>query len=107
MEEARTLQLLCHGCSASQRAEGQPTTGAAAGKARTQPVRPLPSRGSCLGFAQSLLWVTAESADQCVELFDRGGEPHLLGTTQHQGHAEIAAPELRVGADLEIGVPQL
>ena len=63
--------------------------------------------GSRLGLAQSHLWVTAKSADQRVELFDRGGKPYLLGAAQHQGYAELAAPELGIGADLEIGVTHL
>ena len=43
-------------------------------------------------------------ADQRFELFGRRGEPAPVGAAQHQGHAEIAAPEIGVGADLEVGM---
>ena len=56
-----------------------------------------------LTLRRPFLRVAAEVADQRLQLLDRGREPLAVGAAQHQRHAEIAAPEIGVGADLEIG----
>src|SRR5205085_11300466 len=60
-------------------------------------------RRSDLSFAEPLLRIAAEVADQFLELVGRRGEPLPVGAAQHQRHAEIAAAEIGVGADLDIG----
>ena len=57
-----------------------------------------------LALAEPFLRIAAQTANQCPELVGRCGEPLPHGGAQHQGHAEIAAPEIGIGADLEIGI---
>src|SRR6516162_3209569 len=108
MEEAPACAVVL--CAAQRRNAREASLQPAPRREKRQPGRAalcLVRGGSLLGLAQSLLWVTAESADQRVALLDRGGKPYFLGATQHQGHTEIAAPKIGVGADLEIGVARL
>src|SRR5260370_21653986 len=51
--------------------------------------------------------VGAEGADQRLQLGDRGGDPLLVGSAYNERDAEIAAPEIRVGADFEIAIALL
>src|SRR6516164_7917278 len=74
-------------------------------KSAASTVSPRPLWRSPL--AQPFLWVAAEAADQCFELFGRRREPLPVGAAQYQGHAEIAAAKIGVGADFEIGVAVL
>src|SRR5271168_1530718 len=60
-----------------------------------------------LTLAEPFLRIAAEMANQSLELFGRSREPLPVGAAQHQGHAEIAAAEVWVGADLDIGIPFL
>src|SRR5436190_22491858 len=55
----------------------------------------------------SVLGVAAEGADQRLQFLDRRADPLPVGAADDQGDAEIAAPEIRVGADFEIGVARL
>src|SRR5690349_13263730 len=60
-----------------------------------------------LSFAEPLLRIAAEAADQFFELVGGGGEPVPVGAAQDQRHAEIAAAEIGVRADLDIGIAVL
>src|SRR5439155_18205685 len=62
------------------------------------------STAAALSFAEALLGIVAEGANQSLELVGGGGEPLPVGAAQHQGHAEIAAAEIGIGADLDIGI---
>src|SRR5207237_188767 len=55
----------------------------------------------------AVLRVAAEGADQRLQFVDRRADPLPIGAADDQGDAEIAAPEIRVGADLEIRVAGL
>src|SRR5271168_3695466 len=65
-------------------------------------LHPIGSIGAGLTLAEPFLRIAAEMANQSLELFGRSREPLPVGAAQHQGHAEIAAAEVWVGADLDI-----
>src|SRR5215469_370452 len=51
--------------------------------------------------------VATEGANQRAELSGRSVELYFLGATHHQSHAEIAAPEIRIRTDFDIGMANL
>src|SRR5215472_9322738 len=58
-------------------------------------------------FAQSILRVAAECAEQTFQLIRRLGEPYAVDAAQHEGHTEIAPPKIGIGANFEIRVAGL
>src|SRR5262252_9570804 len=71
-------------------------------KSAASTVSPRPLWRSTL--AEPLLRVAAEAADQVFQLLGRGVEPLPVGAAQYQGHAKIAAAEIRIGTDFEIRI---
>src|SRR5690242_16219188 len=74
-------------------------------KSAASTVSPRPQPRS--SFAGAVLRIAAEGADQCPQLLGRRFEPGPLGAAQHQRRSEIAAPEIGIGADLDVGVALL
>src|SRR5208282_347271 len=60
-----------------------------------------------LPLAQPLLRVASQGVDQRLELFGCLSQSCSVDAAQHESHAEIAPPKVRVGADLEIGITRL
>ena len=84
----------------------QLTAGAEAGKAGRS--RNLPAAKPYLlysVFAQTILRVAAECAEQTFQLIRRLGEPHAVGAAQHEGHTEIAPPKIGIGANFDGSAP--
>src|SRR5579884_2490190 len=67
------------------------------------------SRGRSAGalLRLALGWVAAKAADHFLELFRGLVEARSVGAAQHQGHAEIAAAVVGVGADFEVRIDVL
>src|SRR5262249_44832322 len=68
---------------------------------------PKPLRARALAFAQPLLRLAAESADQRPPFVGRGGQPRPVDAAQHQRHPKIAAPEIGIGTDFDVVVARL
>ena len=75
-------------------------------KSAASTVSPRPP-GDLSTFAQPFLGLAAESADQFRQLRRRLFEARPLGAAQDQRHPEIAAPEIGIGADLDIRIALL
>src|SRR6266404_3187774 len=68
------------------------------------PVYIVRTASAILSFAEALLRIAAEASNQLLELVGGGAEPLAVGAAQHESHAEIAAAEIGIRADLDIRI---